>query len=258
MKSRLPFALRLAYSLCGLGGFLCWAANAQSPAPAPAAAAAPVYQDRYIGGGSLSPDISMGDNSTSNTDGLAHSLQIDAVASVLTSHDSGSGSQRDGERPHCQDPMGNGGVRRLVARRGAAHRCFQRRPLRAGPGRRRHPEAARHAVRWRLAGGQCARRREFARHRLARLQPRFYLPTAPLAGAHHGMARPVRPAGRRRRRHTRRLRRHRGAQFSNSRRIDRDRRCTVVPGLALDGGRTARRRSRREPRHRSRDRWRPR
>ena len=88
MKSPLPFAPRLAYSLCGLGGFLCLAANAQSPAPA--AAAAPVYQDRYIGGGSLSPDISMGDNSTNNTDGLARSVQIDAVASVLTSHDSGS------------------------------------------------------------------------------------------------------------------------------------------------------------------------
>ncbi len=90
MKSRLPFAPRLAYSLCGLGGFLCWAANAQSPAPAAAATPAPVYQDRYIGGGSLSPDISMGDNSTNNTDGLARSVQIDAVASVLTSHDSGS------------------------------------------------------------------------------------------------------------------------------------------------------------------------
>jgi hypothetical protein len=88
MKSRLPFAPWLAYSLCGLGGFLCLAANAQSPAPA--AASASVYQDRYIGGGSLSPDISMGDNSTNNTDGLARSVQIDAVASVLTSHDSGS------------------------------------------------------------------------------------------------------------------------------------------------------------------------
>jgi hypothetical protein len=91
MKPRVPLASRLAYSLCGLGGFLCWsAANSQSPA-AVSPPAAPVYQDRYIGGGSLSPDISMGDNSTSDTGGLARSLQIDAVASVLTSHDGGSG-----------------------------------------------------------------------------------------------------------------------------------------------------------------------
>src|SRR3977135_2669219 len=90
MKSRLPFAPRLAYSLCGLGGFLCFAAGAQSPTPATPATPAPVYQDRYISGGSLSPDISMGDNSTSDTDGLARSVQIDAVASVLTSHDAGS------------------------------------------------------------------------------------------------------------------------------------------------------------------------
>jgi SdrD B-like domain len=89
MKFRDSFSSRLANSLCGLGGLLyLTAANAQPPAAVPAPAA-PVYQDKYIGGGSLSPDISMGDNSSSSAEGLARSVQIDAVASILTSHDAG-------------------------------------------------------------------------------------------------------------------------------------------------------------------------
>lgn len=51
-----------------------------TPAPATEAAA---YQDRYIGGGNLTPDISAGDYSTSDTTGLARSIRVDAVASVL-------------------------------------------------------------------------------------------------------------------------------------------------------------------------------
>src|SRR5215831_3643695 len=94
MKLGASFAPRLAVVLCGLAGVLCWAvanAEAQGPAPASLSPAASVYQDRYIGGGSLSPDISMGDNSTSDTGGLARSVQIDAVASILSSHDAGPG-----------------------------------------------------------------------------------------------------------------------------------------------------------------------
>jgi len=80
-------APRLAFGLCGLAAIaLCSAARAQSAPPAPA----PAYQDRYIGGGSLAPDISEGDGATSDTSGLARSLQIDGVASVLSSRDSGS------------------------------------------------------------------------------------------------------------------------------------------------------------------------
>src|SRR3984885_3038117 len=80
-------APRLAFGLCGLAAIaLCSAARAQSVAPAPA----PDYQDRYIGGGSLAPDISTADGATSDTSGLARSLQIDGVASVLSSRDSGS------------------------------------------------------------------------------------------------------------------------------------------------------------------------
>jgi hypothetical protein len=79
-------APRLAFGLCGLAAIaLCSAARAQSVTPAPV----PQYQDRYIGGGSLAPDISTGDGATSDTSGLARSLQIDGVASVLTSRDSG-------------------------------------------------------------------------------------------------------------------------------------------------------------------------
>ena len=80
-------APRLAFGLCGLAAIaLCSAARAQSVTPAPV----PQYQDRYIGGGSLAPDISTGDGSTSDTQGLARSLQIDGVASVLSSRDYGS------------------------------------------------------------------------------------------------------------------------------------------------------------------------
>jgi hypothetical protein len=90
MKSHRRLALRLAFGLCGPGGLACLsAAHAQSEAPPPAA---PVYQDRVIGGGSLAPDISMGDGATSDTQGLAHSLQLDGVFSALSSRGGGSNS----------------------------------------------------------------------------------------------------------------------------------------------------------------------
>jgi hypothetical protein len=90
MRLRPHLALRLAFGLCGPGGLACLgAAQAQSGPPAPAA---PVYQDRFIGGGALPADISMGDDATSDTSGLAHSLQIDGVVSDLSSHGGGSDS----------------------------------------------------------------------------------------------------------------------------------------------------------------------
>ena len=90
MRLRRPLALRLAFGLCGPGGLACLgAAQAQSGLPAPAA---PVYQDKFIGGGSLPADISMGEDATSDTSGLAHSLQIDGVVSALSSHGGGSDS----------------------------------------------------------------------------------------------------------------------------------------------------------------------
>ena len=59
-------------------------ARAQSAAPA-AAAAAPAYEDRLIGGGTLTPDISSGDyQSSADSSGLARSIRIDAVTSTLS------------------------------------------------------------------------------------------------------------------------------------------------------------------------------
>jgi hypothetical protein len=116
MKPRGIATLLLAFGLCGPGG-IAWpdAAEAQSltagseqiAAPAPAtlvATALPhapswsavnlpgtaVYQDNYIGGGSLAPDISKGDDDGSDADGLARSLQVDGVVSSLSSRDGGS------------------------------------------------------------------------------------------------------------------------------------------------------------------------
>jgi hypothetical protein len=98
MKPRARLAPQLAFGLCGLGGLLCFgAAFAQSSTPA---ASAPwsatnlpgttAYQDTYIGGGSLAPDIATGDEPTSDSQGLARSLQVDGVVSALSSRGDGA------------------------------------------------------------------------------------------------------------------------------------------------------------------------
>src|SRR5215468_4204115 len=69
--------LFLALTLAGA------AAHAQEPPAAPAPGPGTAYEDRYISGGTLKPDISLGDYGTSDTSGLARSLRIEAVASVL-------------------------------------------------------------------------------------------------------------------------------------------------------------------------------
>ncbi len=75
--------LRCAACLCILGLLAVTGrvARAQTaPAPAP-----PAYDDRLINGGTLPPDISAGDYlSTNSTTGLARSVRVDAVASVLS------------------------------------------------------------------------------------------------------------------------------------------------------------------------------
>lgn len=60
-------------------------ADAQTPPVAVATASAdpPAYQDHYIAGGTLSPDTSAGDYGTSDTTSLARSLRIDGVVSAL-------------------------------------------------------------------------------------------------------------------------------------------------------------------------------
>ena len=99
MKLRRIATLLLAFGLCGPGG-IAWpgAAVAQSLAaiehpPSWSAVNLPgtaVYQDTYIGGGSLAPDISKGEDDGSDAQGLARSLQLDGVLSALSSHDGGS------------------------------------------------------------------------------------------------------------------------------------------------------------------------
>lgn len=66
--------------------------HAQSVAPASPAPTSTAYQDTYIGGGSLAPDISTGDQANSDSQGLARSLQVDGVVTALGSRDGGSSS----------------------------------------------------------------------------------------------------------------------------------------------------------------------
>src|SRR5882762_9677243 len=84
MTTRAGRASRLAAWLCGPWVIAALSALSQAQtAPQAPPARAPAYQDRYIAGGTLSPDISTGDYGTSNTDGLARSIRIEGVASVL-------------------------------------------------------------------------------------------------------------------------------------------------------------------------------
>ncbi len=111
MTSRADLARLLAVGLCVLSWLIrATAASAQAqpaaatPQPAvPGTAAAwsaanlpdqPVYQDHYIGGGALAPDISAGDTGTGSDEGqgLARSIQIDAVASLLSASGGGANS----------------------------------------------------------------------------------------------------------------------------------------------------------------------
>jgi hypothetical protein len=103
MKPHVNLSTRLAFGLTGLGGVLWFGAAcaqalpAATPAPpASLSAANPpasgAYQDRYIGGGSLTPDISTGDGATDDSSKLARSVQIDAITSRLTSSSDGSNS----------------------------------------------------------------------------------------------------------------------------------------------------------------------
>ena len=82
MKARANFIARLAAGLCGLA--------ALAGSTVVCAQATPAYQDRFIGGGTLAPDISMGDSDVSDSRGLARSLQVDGVVSALSSGSTGS------------------------------------------------------------------------------------------------------------------------------------------------------------------------
>jgi SdrD B-like domain len=86
MKRGPSRARRLAAWQCGLWltAALCAPLHAQSASGTQPPPAAGAYQDHYIAGGGLSPDISVGDLASSDTSGLARAIRIDGVASVLS------------------------------------------------------------------------------------------------------------------------------------------------------------------------------
>ena len=89
MNARAARALKAA-CLCGLSLLAVTGppAGAQPPPdPAPPAA----YEDRLIGGGSLAPDVSLGDYASADTSGLARSIRVDAVASLLSQQGANAG-----------------------------------------------------------------------------------------------------------------------------------------------------------------------
>src|SRR5437762_13149556 len=70
--------------LCGLSVIAALSAPSQAQtAPQASPAQASAYQDRYIAGGTLSPDISTGDYGTTETSGPARSIRTGSVWSVL-------------------------------------------------------------------------------------------------------------------------------------------------------------------------------
>jgi hypothetical protein len=91
MTPTAPPARRLARRLCGLGAFGWLAAAAAHQSPEPPPPAAPAYQDHYIDGGNLKPDVSADEQAgDQDTSGLARSLQVDGIIANLRSHESGA------------------------------------------------------------------------------------------------------------------------------------------------------------------------
>ncbi len=126
MKARAAHAPYRVACLC-VFGVLAFAggspsARAQSAAPA-AAPAAPAYEDRLIGGGTLTPDISSGDYlSTSDSSGLARSIRIDGVTSTLSQQGANAAPTLHENGYRREHPVGDEYLRRLVGRRRRAHR----------------------------------------------------------------------------------------------------------------------------------------
>lgn len=186
MKCRSLLAPRLAVGLCGLGGLACaGTAHGQATAQPAAQVPAPAYQDRYIGGGSLTPDINSGDSSTSDTNGLAHSLQLDGVVSVLKSHGSGSDT-------HVSENGVIGKAQWETAAYGAWSLDASVRTGGSDQGAGQGPEQGQGGVITLRQRGMPFDGDWLADNalgdvnspdiKLARLQARFYLPTAPIQG----------------------------------------------------------------------------
>jgi hypothetical protein len=168
------------------------ALQAAAPAVTPAVAWSavnlpeqPAYQDRYIGGGSLAPDISAGETGLGSDygTGLARSIQIDAVASVLSARGAGADSNRveDGIVAKAQWETAQYGAWSLDA--SARTQSSDAGPSEQGQGgvvtlrQRGMP----------FDGGWQADNAlgdlNAPDISLARLQTRFYLPTGPMQGA---------------------------------------------------------------------------
>ena len=196
MTSRADLARRLAVGLCALSWLVRGSAFAQAQPATPAVTPAvvwsaanlpdqPVYQDHYIGGGSLTPDISASDTGTGSDEGegLARSVQIDGVASVLSARGGGANSNvvEDGLVAKAQWETAHYGAWSLD---GAARTQSSD----AGPAEQGQGGVL--ALRERgmpFDGGwqtdNAIGDLNAPDVNLARLQARFYLPTGPMQGA---------------------------------------------------------------------------
>jgi hypothetical protein len=181
---------RLAFGLCGLGG-LVWLglAHAQSVPPAQPASWSAThlpgtaqYQDNYIGGGSLAPDISKGFAEGSDLAGLARSIEIDAVVSALSSREAGSATnvQENGIVAKSQWETVDYGAWSLdaAARTGGSG---------LGPSEQGQGGVVALRQRGMPFDGDWQADNALGDINtpdigLARLQPRFYLPTSPMQG----------------------------------------------------------------------------
>ena len=180
MNRAAPLAHRLARGLSGLGG-IAWLGLAA--AQAPTAPAEPAYQDQYIRGGTLAPDISAGDEvGGEGGAGLARSLQLDAIVSAMGSTSGGRSENlvEKGIVAKSQWETATYGAWSLDA------------ALRAGSTGQSFTEQGQGGVatlRQRAMpfdGGWVADNAlgdlNSPDINLARLQPRFYLPTGPMQG----------------------------------------------------------------------------
>lgn len=183
MKRRRHCVVRLALGLCGLGAFGLGPADAQSPASqGPAPAVAPVYQDRYFAAETSAPDISKDVDGTSDDGGLARSLQIDGVVSALESHGAGTSA----------DAVENGFVGKAqwdTATYGAWSLDASARTGSSGENLSEQGQGGVLTLRQRdlpFDGGWRADNAlgdlNAPEIELAKLQPRFFLPTGPMQG----------------------------------------------------------------------------
>src|SRR5579864_6621587 len=97
MKAFVSLAPRLTMGICGLmaiAGSEITAAQTVATVSMPSVLTLPatpqIYQDHYIDDGALKPDISADSLDSASSGGLARSLQVDGILSVLRSTEPGS------------------------------------------------------------------------------------------------------------------------------------------------------------------------